>query len=246
MKMERRVSAPAEPSRRNELEDLRRKDLAAALARLGVSVDWRQHPLRELMEWRARAEAGAALRVETGVQLDWRSQSLDRLLELRLRAGRAAELQARFGVNVDWQRYTLPEMDAMAKTLGRLGPGGAVAAMPGKLLTPTFVVPTDRRAATGRDSDGVIQPTFTARAAARMNERDPDAVIRPRFNLRPTFQPDERDPDAVIRPRFAARPATLTAGNSPDDLMSPTFGLRRPPLDRSFRASDPDDLIDPR
>jgi hypothetical protein len=39
LKMERRVGAPAEPSRRNELEDLRRKDVAAGLARPGVPVE---------------------------------------------------------------------------------------------------------------------------------------------------------------------------------------------------------------
>jgi hypothetical protein len=211
-----------------------------------VPVDWRQHPLRELLEWRARAEAAEALRAEANVTVDWRSQSLERLLDLRLRAARAADLHARFGVSVDWQRYSVAELDAMAKTMTTLRPR-AVAAGPREPLLPPTSFGAPEPPPRGHDPDAVIQPTFSSRVNSRVNERDPDAVIRPRFNARATVRPDERDPDAVIRPRFAARPPVPAAGLSPDDLMSPSFSsFHRPPLDRAHRTSDPDDLIDPR
>ena len=245
-RLELKSVTPSEPARRRELEDLRRRDIATALGRMGVAVDWRQHPLRDLLEWRARAEAAEALRSEAHVTVDWRSQSLERLLELRLRAGRAADLHARFGVNVDWQRYSVAELDAMAKTMTRLRPRAVAAGSREPLLPPTFADHPER-AARGRDPDAVIQPTFSSRVNHHANERDPDAVIRPRFAAPTVFRPDERDPDAVIRPRFAARPPAPAAGTSPDDLMSPSFSsFRRPPLDRAHRPSDPDDLIDPR
>jgi hypothetical protein len=221
---EPRAETPGEPSRRRDLEDLRRRDVAASLAKMGAAVDWKQHTLRELLEWRARAEAAESLRAESGVKVDWRSQSLERLLDMRLRAHKAAELRTAFGVGVEWQRYSLAELDAMGKTIAKLRPRArGIAAIPGQLLPPTFARPE------------------------RQATADPDGVIRPRFNARAAFRPDERDPDAVIRPRFAARPGRFASGQSPDDLMAPSFGaFRRSPLDRSARPSDPDDLIDPR
>ena len=100
---------------------MRRQDAAAVLGRLGAPVRWQEHTLRELLEWRTRAEAAEALRTEGGVTVDWRRLSLDRLLDMRVRATKAAEISAEFGVTVDWQLWTWVELEAMRRMLNRIG-----------------------------------------------------------------------------------------------------------------------------
>jgi hypothetical protein len=242
--------------RRREIDELRRKDLAAALARFGEPARWQDHSQRELAERRARAEAAEALRSELGVTVDWHKLTLEELLDLRVRGAKGAELANTFGVAIDWQRYSWIELEALLRTVRRMGPRAqpagpnareAVAgkAAPAPLLSPTFVGRAERGG--GGDRDAVLAPTFGPRPAARGNERDPDAVIRPRFANRPAGREDGRDPDAVLRPRFVGHPV-FHRGDGPDDLISPTFAERQGFAARArFTAvvGDPDDVMGP-
>lgn len=251
------AQAQSEALRRREIDDLRRQDLAAALARLGEPLRWQDHPLRELAERRARVEAAEALRAEHGVTVDWHKLTLDELLDLRVRAAKGGELANAFGISIDWQRYSWIELEALVRTMRRMGarsgesggpvgPAAATGSSGARLLAPTFLARPERERGSGSDPDAVIAPNFVAHRSATSAEHDPDAVIRPRFVPRPPPRPDDRDPDAVLRPRFARRPV-VRGGDGPDDLIAPTFAESRavgngspfsPPV-------DPDELVGP-
>jgi hypothetical protein len=234
-----RSGTASDTQRRREMGDLRRQDAAATLARLGYPVAWQEHSLRELTEWRARAEAAEVLRAEFGVQVDWTRLSLERLLDLRLRAAKGRELQSSYGLKIDWEHYSWLELEAVRRTMRGMTPASpkgaapiAAASSPGKpvpnaLMPPTFASHPDHPGTVvERDPDGVIRPTFAGRPISAGSSRDPDAVLRPRF-LAKAGASDERDPDAVIRPRFSGHPVAHHPGDSPDDLMAPAFAGSR-------------------
>ena len=50
------INLPIEGQRKRDLEDLQRQSVAAALAQMKVNVDWREHKLAELTDWRDRIE----------------------------------------------------------------------------------------------------------------------------------------------------------------------------------------------
>jgi hypothetical protein len=135
------AQAQSEALRRRDIDDMRRQDAAAALGRLGTPVAWQEHALRELQDWRMRAEAAEALRTEHGVTVDWRQLSLDRLLDMRVRAAKAAEISAAFGVAVDWQLWSWVELEAMRRTLERMG-GRSVGADTHEAGAETKAIPT--------------------------------------------------------------------------------------------------------
>ncbi|HEY8923943.1 MAG TPA: hypothetical protein VIU64_06145, partial [Polyangia bacterium] len=47
-----RSTAPSPSRRLRELDDLRRRDVARDLGARGVAVQWQEHPLAELLDWR--------------------------------------------------------------------------------------------------------------------------------------------------------------------------------------------------
>jgi hypothetical protein len=203
--------------RRRELDEIQRQDLAAALALLGVSVRWQEHPVDQLADWRRRVEAAQSLEAQYGIVVDWRVTPLRDLVELRMRAAKAAELSTVYGVDVDWRRYSWAEMEAMRRTMARGRRAAAPAAAPDgdDLAVPASVAtgaapplrragwtaaPTGADGADAQDPDTIIEPTFAAAAPETW------AVAPP-----PGLRSD--DPDAILIPAFVAVP--LPTGRTP-------------------------------
>jgi len=183
-----------------------------------------------------RQDIAEALRRHFGVTVDWRITPLESLIDMRARAAKAAELQERLNVTVDWQRYSWIELEALRRTLMSFehrtdARGAADAAAPMSTSAPLPPPGTD----------GLVQPTFKPRPAARPGRgADPDGVLMPTFG-RPPPRIDARDPDGIMRPTFAARPPATAAPGDPDGLLTPTFV----PWRRPIATGEGDDLIDP-
>ena len=208
--------APAAASwrRSRETDDLRRKDLVAALAARGVTARPTQS-LAELVDWRERIDAARALAAQVGLEVDWRMLSLGALTDMRLRAAKAAELRANFGIGVDWRRYTWADLERLRLSLTALHPAGPVAPGP---------------ATTAWDADA-LAPFDPNRHLVRPRPavHDPDAIFEPVFASeggRNAFARDRKSrrfhPDAVLAPTFGKAP--LRSGE-PDDLIDP-WGTR--------------------
>lgn len=214
------VAADTDPEahRRRELDDLRREDVAAQLALLGVATRWQEHPLAELIDWRDRIEAAVTLRVQHHVNVDWRMTSLRDLLDMRLRAAKAAELAKDYGIHVDWQRMSWSAMEKIRRGQASLD-------------RATRSTAAAKAAVSRPDPDGLATPDFS-RKSQRFNEqrfagpsKDPDAIIEPTFALnasllwsRPADRKGKPDPDAIMVPRFGGM-ATPPPGR--DDVLAP-------------------------
>jgi hypothetical protein len=226
--------AAAAAQRRRELEEIRRQDVIAALAKLGVAVDAHRYDLRTLTDWRDRIEAANALRASYRVDTDWRATPLPALQEMRLRAAKASELSAVYGVEVDWRRYTWRELEDLRRALARLRPDA------------TPVVTRDRAGAgAGARVAAAPAPAVAALGGAAFG----DGLVAPGTAGRPLkLGARPRDPDAIIEPTFAyelpaswARsPFATRSRRDKDAILVPSFtGVRhRPPMGK-------DDVIDP-
>jgi hypothetical protein len=195
----RTVAKPAIPEvsaaeqRRREVENLRREDVAAQLALLGVPLVWQEHALAQLLDWRDRIEAAVTLRVQHRVDVDWRTTSLAELNDMRLRASKATELASQYGVRVDWRQYTWAALESLRRQVERLRPMAAPAFADDSLAAPGSV---GRRRRLGRrptDPDAIIEPTFAfgalpfwSRPLARRGPPDPDAILIPAFVTTPS------------------------------------------------------------
>jgi hypothetical protein len=128
------IAGSLESQRRRDLEDLQRQDVARTLLRFGLSVDWQEHKLAELTDWRDRVEVASALRADLGVEVDWRTMTLAELNDIRLRAAKSAELANALGATVDWRRYSWRQLEeirrAIAKIQGSEGPATAAKRKP--------------------------------------------------------------------------------------------------------------------
>lgn len=203
-----RAGQPSPAQRRRERDDLRRQDLAGELAGLGLVVQWQNHTLADLADWRDRIQAANALRAQHGVQVDWRFSSLENLTDMRLRAGKAAQLAIAYGVHVDWRRYTWQALEALRRQIGRL--------------------PADDPEAPLYPDDGLAMPGVTRRRLARsFRPHDPDAILAPTFAFetplawaRASSQRGNTDPDAILVPRFVWVPPPR---GGPDDMMDPGY-----------------------
>jgi hypothetical protein len=118
--------------RRQELQDLQRQSLVAALARFGVTVDWRQHDLVELSDWRERVEMASLLHAEQGLEVDWRTMTLADLGDILLRAAKSTELAA-FGVTVDWRRFSWRQLEEIRRAVALIQKSEVVGSAEGRL-----------------------------------------------------------------------------------------------------------------
>jgi hypothetical protein len=195
------VETDGDVRRRLEIEDLERQDAARELHQRGVQVNWRDVPLRVLLDWCDRIDAARALVAQLGVDVDWRKHTLAQLWDIRLRATKTLELSSAFGVAVDWRRYSWSDLEAMRRTLVRLGR----PRLPEDALVPLGTPRVDGRVAWPQDPDSLLRPTFSGRAARRISLRGPD-------------------PDGVLPPLFGSPPAPIaTAHRDPDGLLVPSF-----------------------
>ena len=105
---------------RRELDDIQRQDLATALARHNILIDWHEHKLAELVDWRDRVEVASLIAVEHDLQLDWRTMSLADLNDIRLRAGKSAELASAFGVTIDWRLYSWRQLEELRRAVAKI------------------------------------------------------------------------------------------------------------------------------
>ncbi|MES1205259.1 MAG: hypothetical protein ABUS79_04915 [Pseudomonadota bacterium] len=207
---EQNVTASAQ--RRRELEDLRREDIAAQLALLGVPLKWQDHSLAELVDWRDRIEAAVTLRVQYRVDVDWRVISLRELIDMRLRAAKASELSSRFGIRVDWRRYSWVALESLRRQMSRSDRRDAVDPVAGDALAvPGSVGRARRPGARPRDPDAIIEPTFTFDTTLAWS--------------RPFGRSGKADPDAILIPTFVTVPSPPLGR---DDVIDPWVAPRRP------------------
>jgi len=114
------LTGPLDSVHRRELEDIHRQDMATALARHNVVIDWREHKLAELIDWRDRVEVASLIGVEHDLVLDWRTMSLADLNDIRLRAGKSAELASAFGVTIDWRLYSWRQLEELRRAVAKI------------------------------------------------------------------------------------------------------------------------------
>jgi len=150
-----------EGQRKRDLEDLQRQSVVAALAQMKVNVDWREHKLAELTDWRDRIEVVALVHREQGLVLDWRSMTLGELNDIRLRSAKAADLAQSFGVTVDWRLFSWRQLEELRRALTRIqaAPDSPTAEarrktrQAGAALPP----PAPPRVKSGRDTDAITE-----------------------------------------------------------------------------------------
>jgi hypothetical protein len=203
-----------EPREQREVEDLRRQDLAALLAYWGVPVDWREHSVEELVDWRDRITAAAALRNGFAVSFDWQTTSLAELTDLRLRAAKSAEIAAGYGIQIDWLRYSWAELEDLRGHLvhaiaARAGNEPAPATATATAATDKLAIPASLKRAEAPASAG---PAGQVRAASmtRPVGHDPDEIMAPTFGPKSPAAPlakstgavHPQDPDAILPPTF--------------------------------------------
>lgn len=197
--------------RRREVDELRRQDLAQALADEGIAVRWQDHSLAELTDWRDRIEAARALHDQYTTNVDWRAISLPNLLDMRLRAAKAEDLQSTYRIAVDWRGYTWNDLERLRASLAALHP----APPPADAAPPIATWDAD-----------ALAPFDPTRPPARvpMNLYDPDAIIEPLFAAEAwsSSSPHGRrlDPDAILAPSFEKIPPHLDLGDR-DELIEP-------------------------
>jgi hypothetical protein len=210
------VTGSAAARRRREVDELRRQDLAQALADMGITVRWQDHSLAELIDWRDRIEAARALHDQYATDVDWRAVSLANLLDMRLRAGKAEQLRATYRIAIDWRAYSWGDLERLRLSLAALHPGPAPADAPPRVdlaawdadaLAPFDPARPPARTPTNLyDPDAIIEPLFAAdtwstvsRRTGRLGRLDPDAILAPSFEKIPLHL-DTRDRDDLIEP----------------------------------------------
>jgi hypothetical protein len=190
--------------KRRALDDLKRQDLATALALRGVSLKWQDYDLTQLADWRDRIDAAYALHAQHGVDVDWRVTSLPVLSDMRVRAAKASELASAYGITVDWRLYAWGDLERLRLSAARASRGTPSTLTAGDRLAPFGSVGPARRLGTRpRDPDAIIEPTFAfdspsvwARPFGRQAKEDPDAILVPAFVTAPSPPEDgalERD-----------------------------------------------------
>jgi hypothetical protein len=186
--------------RRREIDELRRRDIAQALADQGIPARWQDHRLAELADWCDRIDAARALHSQYGTDVDWRALSLAALTDMRLRAAKAAELQSTYKITVDWRAYAWGDLERLRRSLAAIRPAPPATPAPPKVaawdadaLAPFDPArPTRRAKATRYDPDAIIEPlfaseawSFPSRRSARFGRVDPDAILAPTFEKIP-------------------------------------------------------------
>jgi hypothetical protein len=197
--------------RRRELDDMRREDVAAQLALLGVSLKWQDYTLADLIDWRDRIDAAVTLRVQFRVDVDWKVTSLRDLTDMRLRAAKASDLSGAYGVRVDWRRYSWVALESLRRQMAKLSPV---------------------RSETPLAADGLARPGFSAHYKhLGTRPKDPDAIIEPMFAFdtplfwsRPSNRRGKSDPDAILVPTFVTVPSPPLGR---DDVIDPWNGTPR-------------------
>jgi hypothetical protein len=243
--VDQRKAAAAVAQRRRELEEIRRQDVVAALAKLGVAVDADRYDLRTLTDWRDRIEAANALRASYRVDADWRATPLPALQEMRLRAAKATELSALYGVEVDWRRYTWRELEDLRRALARLRPDATPVMTRDRAGAGARVGAAPAPAALGGAAfgDGLVAPGTAGRPLKLgVRPRDPDAIIEPTFAYElpaswarsPFATRSSRDKDAILIPSFTGVRHRPSIGK--DDVIDPWHRHSRGAADGPPRA----------
>jgi hypothetical protein len=114
------LGSPIESQHRRELEDIQRQDVAMSLARRNIMLDWREHKLAELIDWRDRVEVATLLATNQNLDLDWRTMSLSDLNDIRLRAAKSSELAASYGVTIDWRLYSWKQLEELRRAVAKI------------------------------------------------------------------------------------------------------------------------------
>jgi hypothetical protein len=114
------LTGSLDSAHRRELDDIHRQDMATALARHNILIDWHEHKLAELVDWRDRVEVASLIGVEHDLQLDWRTMSLADLNDIRLRASKSAELAGAFGVTIDWRLYSWRQLEELRRAVAKI------------------------------------------------------------------------------------------------------------------------------
>ncbi|MDB4980506.1 MAG: hypothetical protein JWM82_1258, partial [Myxococcales bacterium] len=209
-------------------DEARRRELAAAMKREGVEVDWRLATLAELQDWSQRVTETRTLRDFCAMQVDWRTYPLADLKDWTGRCAKGAKL-ARAGVQVDWKTYSTQQLDEMMTFMHQIRTpaperGAALpSAAPGE-STP------------GADPDAILRPAYLgddARTgdASRGDKRSPSPIPIGRRGVRaeraavapaPSDEPAapseiERTPARSVRPpaRVVSAPGRLPAAREP-------------------------------
>jgi hypothetical protein len=195
------------------LESLRRQEVGEDIERLGVSVDWRVHPLAELIDWRDRAQAASTLEARFAIKVDWRQKSLAALRDIGLRVATSAILASAHGVTVDWRRYSMAQLEELQLALSRVRPArpAPVVIDVDQLLAPGQTLPTRYRGGPSGDPDALIEPLFTSgrtmALASTTAAGDGDALLVPAFTgAAPTPAPYMDDGDQLLVPGVTRAP----------------------------------------
>lgn len=201
--------------RRREADELRRRDMAQALADQGIEVSWEEHSLAELVDWRERIEAARALHDQYATDVDWRAFSLAALIDMRLRAAKAQELQTTYRIAIDWRAYSWGDLERLRVSLGALHPAPP---------------PADAAPRVARWDADALAPFDPSRPVPRVpvNLYDPDAIIEPLFASESWSAVRAGggrglDPDAILAPSFDKIPPHIGDG---DDLIAPYSSAR--------------------
>src|SRR5258706_3795123 len=136
-------------------DQIRRKQEAAEIQKLGVTVDWRTATWTEIHDWRLRIHEAKGVREHCGSQPDWRTYPLPDLRDWHARCWRAAAL-VKIGVQVDWKQYSIKQLDELRSFVQRMN-------APERSAAP--VLPADMPP--GFDPDAIIKPVYIGDEARR-------------------------------------------------------------------------------
>lgn len=120
-----------------------RRDTATRIRQThGISMNWQQKSLLELMDSEARLSAVKRIKEEHGVQFDWQKTPLLTLMDAEARMNAAKRISQATKKPVDWKKYTLLQLmetearlsgvdvDAMKKEAARRAAAGGASAAP--------------------------------------------------------------------------------------------------------------------
>jgi hypothetical protein len=94
-------------------DEEKRQAVAKRLGRLGITADWTEYMLAELLNMERRYKIAKRLS-EMGVEVDWRKEDLGEMHRMEMRKKSANRL-ALAGVDVDWQTTPLSEMYSLER-----------------------------------------------------------------------------------------------------------------------------------
>ncbi len=88
-----------------------RRDTATRIRQThGISLNWQQKSLLELMDSEARLSAVKRIKEEHGVQFDWQKTPLLTLMDAEARMNAAKRISQATKKPVDWKKYTLLQL----------------------------------------------------------------------------------------------------------------------------------------